>query len=381
MRAILLTYPPEVARSWEKSTADVFDGVGGNTGNLAFVYAAQSLIQNIVAILPWGTPAKALKATGDIVIISCANQLGSHTDLGGLANILEEAGLPVVCLGLGAQAARWGDKVELTEGTLKWLNVVASLSAYEGPNIGVRGQYTLDVLDDYGLGKNGIVTGCPSNMISSDKELGQRVQTKFEKGVFNRICVAAGIPHLPSLKNIEYDLIKIMEEKSGQYIVQHSLGMVHIARGSFDEMSETEFQLHRNYMKPDLNDEEYKLWCQRYALAFTSANAWMEYLLKFDLVIGTRFHGVMLAIQAGVPGVVITHDSRTEEMCRTMEIPYIEADKLESGFDLSDIIGLKSFNGSQYYERRMELYGRMEKVLDKSGISIRSRFDGWAGKS
>ena len=42
---------------------------------------------------------------------------------------------------------------------------------------------------------------------------------------------------------------------------------------------------------------------------------------KFDFVVGPRFHGVMLAMQAGIPGGVIAHDSRTLELCQTMGIP------------------------------------------------------------
>ena len=56
----------------------------------------------------------------------------------------------------------------------------------------------------------------------------------------------------------------------------------------------------------------------------------MHFLRKFDAAIGPRYHGVALAVQAGLPGCVITIDGRTEELCDSTRIKAIDiAEALE----------------------------------------------------
>ena len=40
---------------------------------------------------------------------------------------------------------------------------------------------------------------------------------------------------------------------------------------------------------------------------------WLEYLRDFDFATGTRLHGNVAALLAGVPAVLLAHDSRTLE--------------------------------------------------------------------
>jgi polysaccharide pyruvyl transferase WcaK-like protein len=53
-------------------------------------------------------------------------------------------------------------------------------------------------------------------------------------------------------------------------------------------------------------------------VAFFDVTIWLDFLKRFDFVVGTRIYGAMLAMQVGIPAAVIAHDSGTYEMCTTM---------------------------------------------------------------
>jgi hypothetical protein len=106
---------------------ELFAYVGHNNGNLAFVHAIRQHVQAPMAVYGWGTPAATLRREVDLLVMPCANQLGKHSDLGALARTLDAADVPVVAIGLGAQAGKESEDVELTPGTLAWLQALARL--------------------------------------------------------------------------------------------------------------------------------------------------------------------------------------------------------------------------------------------------------------
>jgi hypothetical protein len=50
---------------------------------------------------------------------------------------------------------------------------------------------------------------------------------------------------------------------------------------------------------------------------------WLRELARYDFSFGTRIHGNIAALQAGTPGYVLAHDSRTLELARYHEIPHL----------------------------------------------------------
>jgi polysaccharide pyruvyl transferase WcaK-like protein len=81
----------------------------------------------------------------------------------------------------------------------------------------------------------------------------------------------------------------------------------------------------------------------------------MDYLRSLSLSVGTRFHGNMLAMQAGTPAVVFPHDTRTLEMCETMGIPYCNWDKIGSEDGLQAVVKSINFSGIEFDRKRRNL--------------------------
>ena len=372
MRVAILSLNPFIPNPWTVNANQLFDFSGGNTGNMAFQFAVTQHIASEYQIFHPSTEPEVLRERADIIVMPLANQLGQHTDLANLATVLEKAQLPVIGIGLGAQATDQEQDVTLTEGTERWVRTLAALAPSAGPNIGVRGEYTRQQLEKIGLGDSAAVMGCPSNFIAPNPNFMESIQHKLGKP-FSSIAVTAGIPFLPKLAKIEQDLADLVTATHGVYIVQHGVQMVRLGRGDFDLMTDQELDLSRSYIAPHLPTEAFKIWCKTYARAYSDVRQWMDELRRYDFAVGTRFHGAMLAVQAGTPAGCISHDSRVLEMCQTMGIPVIESRSLVGGVTRSRLSDMFPFDGDAYAAKREALRKAYVRILEDGGLSISQR--------
>ena len=319
-------------------------------------------------IFPWEASPNLMRERCDVIVMACANQLGPHSNLEQLAITFERTKLPIVAIGLGAQAKELGPAVELTAGTRRWLDVVAAHAPTKAPNIGVRGEYSRQQVERNGAGDCAVVTGCPSNFINPNPSLPTVLDQRYRRGAVERVAVPAGLHHWARLARLEQSLADIVEQTSGVYIAQSEIDMIRIARGEWDQIDPATFRTIRSYIRPDLSDDGFRLWCKRYATCFIDAASWIEAMRNFDFVVGPRFHGVMFAMQAGTPGGVVAHDSRTHEMCETMSVPVRMVQDMPSKFLPSDLPSLFQFDAEEYGRRRCELGCRYAELLVVAGI-------------
>jgi len=342
---------------------------GGNTGNFAYIRGLKEIIAGPCELFRWDTPPEIVGEKCNVVVLACANQLGPHTDLGHFAKHLEKIGLPIVAFGLGAQAQSFDHKASLTEGTKRWVEVLCAHAPTAKPNIGVRGEYSRQVLEDLALGDRASITGCPSNFINLDVGLSERLERKYKTLNLSRVAVAAGLPYWPELQRMEEALANIVDSTKGLYVTQHELNMIRLARNEFEDIDAKTLSLLNRYIRPKLSSAEFKVWCQRHAVCFIDAASWMETLRNFDFVVGPRFHGVMLALQSGTPGGVIAHDSRTLELCQTMQIPVRHFKDIEVEIRLESLSSTFEFDAQAYRSRRIELGGRSMDILRSGGVT------------
>ena len=368
MKVALIAPQRRVEDSYCHSSEHLFRKSGANTGNFAFVQALWSHLSPHVEIFPWEASPDVMRERCDVIVMACANQLGPHSNLGQLAIMFERAKLPILAIGLGAQAKELGAAIELTAGTRRWLDVVAAHAPSKAPNIGVRGEFSQDQVERSGVHDRTVVTGCPSNFINPNPSLATALEERYRRDRVERVAVPAGLHHWAKLGPLERVLADIVELTSGVYIAQSEIDMIRMARGEWDEMDPATFRNIRAYVRPALSDDAFRLWCKRYATCFADASSWMESMRSFDFVAGPRFHGVMLAMQAGTPGGVIAHDSRTLEMCETMKIPVRMHHDMPAEFLPSDLPALFEFQAAEYGHRRSILAGRYTDMLMAAGI-------------
>lgn len=370
---------PRVALLWQNQTLglysnspfdDLYKGVGHNNGNLAFVYAIASQIQNPTKFLPWHASVEALQKNADIIVIPCANQIGKHTDLGTMAEKLEAANLPVVAIGLGAQADDYEHDVAVSPGTLKWAQVLAKLAISPSANIYTRGAYTTSQLEKLGIA-GAMTGGCPSYFTNQKPGLGQKIYANWTKNPIPRaISVAAGHQSWVKTREIEHQLIALMMDPlaPGQYVVQSMGDMIKISREDFDAIDPKVLDTIHKHTVPHYTLDEFKSWCRNYARSFYDVPSWMDTLRRHDLTVGSRYHGIALALQAERMGLTVTIDSRTRELCENTSVPYIATAELNFPITRNSLKKAIKFDPDAYDKHRATAAARYIGFLEANRI-------------
>lgn len=357
-----------IDNSGSMDTRVLYDLVGQNTGNLAFHYAINRLIGFVPDSTPWGSTPEKINVMGDTGIIPCANQLGSHTDMTGLAQNLQRVEANLVAIGLGAQSSVGLDGMpEISQGTLEWLQQVVAHAVSDKPNITVRGDFTLEVMEHYGFAGKAVSLGCPSLLINRSRDLGERLEQRY-KDPYRKIAVAAGQIHWASMSTLEASLVRIMEDTKGAYIIQSTDEPIALSRNDFSYVEDAYKEKLRTYLKLNLNERHFDDWIRQYMISFYSIPAWMEYLRRFDFVVGARIHGIMLAMQVGVPGLCIAHDSRIREICEKCKIPFVMAHEVKDGMTIQDIRRLVEFDGKAFDKNREEIAAQYQTFFSNNRI-------------
>jgi hypothetical protein len=319
------------------SPADIIHVTGGNTGNVCFIQAIEKLLNYNVKQIDWSDePSTVRKSIGHIVICA-ANQLGVHADLGYWAERLNAFQLPVTVVSIGAQTESRREYPILQQGSIDFLNTLQKYKPSRGANISVRGEYTQRLLKNYGI--ESIVVGCPSLFYSEDPQLASSFRSAKANHLKPRISVAAGNPFDARSKSLEAKLVSLLSLYPGNYILQHPREFIDFCSGNHSNLTDGEIDLmlefigHKAFGSQELIDE----FLRDRTTFFIDVGHWMQSIRRSDLVVGTRYHGIAIGIQAGVPGCVYTIDSRTEELCETTGIKYISAEAASS-MDAADLI-------------------------------------------
>jgi hypothetical protein len=113
---------------------------------------------------------------------------------------------------------------------------------------------------------------------------------------------------------------------------------------------------------------------------------WVLFMRGMRFCLGTRIHGTVAALLAGVPALLICHDSRTTELARSMNIPHLPATELDTDRDLDPhrLEAIRTGLREQlvaceagfpaYYERFLD-------YLDATGLAVADGFGRTAPRS
>ena len=348
----IIGLPPRLESNY-LSTERLSIRAGLNSGNLVFAHAISSHIAGDPQVMDIGAPPQQMNRAGRIGVIQGANQLGAHFTADQWAERFEQLTVKLVIIGLGAQSNISGATPDVPQSVLNWVRRVVERAPGEGPNLGVRGQFTMKVLHAYGLDDFAEVIGCPSLFINPDPGLGRAIAANLQKP--RRIAVVAGHEEWHDLARIEASLGRLVSQTGGSYIGQHGLNMMKLTRGEAGDLAEKDLEALGNYVCPDMNLGEFIRWSRIHGKIFFDVSDWMDYYEGFDFVIGTRIHGTMLALQAGTPAMCIAHDSRTLELCETMKMPHVTADSVRDGVMRDELMSLFDFDPDVFDKNRRTL--------------------------
>jgi hypothetical protein len=352
-----------------------FEFTGGNTGNLAYVQGILNLFYGNISFHKWGANVKNIRDSVDVLIFPCANQLGKHVDID-LSNWLYDIGLPVIALGLGAQSSIESEIPELTSNTLRWLQALVELSPAKGkPNLILRGDYTRKVIDHYGFGASAIVGGCPSQFINL-KGVSDNLHLKAN-GDLSRLAINSSHFSWDWAKRIDSECIAWKMNYGGEYITQSPDISVFASYGEFNsELTKLEHLImYKQFLDLDLDldDHQFLCWCNHNTRTFFNIDSWIEAIKKYDFSVGTRIHGSIIGSLAGLPSLLITHDTRTKELAESIGVPNLSFDdsRIRKNVVENSIAILKDYDFSLIDKKRELNHKIFSEVFESIGITIK----------
>ena len=185
-------------------------------------------------------------------------------------------------------------------------------------SLGVRGYRTVETLNKLGI-TNCEAVGCPSYYLKGANRM-------VEKKPYDNFKLALG----GVLFNTNIDYIS--------YILQDELELIELL---YFDKKQLSYNFHYNIDYISLYKNKY--------VCFSNCNEWENYLKDFTMYLGTRMHGAIVSLNAGIPAVVMNGDSRAEEMCELFKIPYmphlLKKTLIDAKF-IYDIIDLGDMNRS-----------------------------------
>ncbi|GAB2688926.1 polysaccharide pyruvyl transferase family protein [Aliiglaciecola aliphaticivorans] len=355
--------PGFIENSFNKPVESLFKEVGLNTGNLAFWYAMSQHIADPKDYFGWSFDPKKVKNDYDVLVFPAANQLNPDWDMGGLADLIDKADTPLLICGLGAQASDMSKKLSFNAGTKRFLKVISERAV----KIGVRGDYTAQVLNENNV-TNVEVLGCPSNFTNPSKTLGQDITQKFstmtdvEKLVLN-------IDITQKLAEKVRVMFNWTMGRNTEIVNQAPLDLLKLSHRDTKHIDTQLTRRVHNLLAPSVSLSYFKKIVSNQFVSYFDVNEWMYQLHQFDLSIGTRLHGNMLALQAGTPSVFMPHDSRTQELADIMALPTYSLDKVTRATTLETVIENVNFDGALYDKSRHKLSLKYKKLINDTGLN------------
>jgi hypothetical protein len=294
---------------------------GANVGNFAFKYGIRKMVGEDVIFATYRTDPDYIRKHARALIVAEANLVNPQINYGAPANFIEAVDLPTFCLGIGAQAGNLGDQITIPEGTLRYLRAISRRS----PGFGVRGTYTKSIID--GLEVPGArALGCPSFFINGNRDLWQSVIARVKAEDWNRMAVMEGIyagghPYAEDVARLERRLFELVRFRGADYIAQAHPSIVNFAMGRGDVVDDKTLANLNKRLAPGMESRAFRELLSARSRVHVRTDHWIDSVRRYQAVVGTRIHGTILALQAERPAAMISHDSRTSELCETLGIP------------------------------------------------------------
>lgn len=318
-RVLFVGAPYEVASRESRSLADCFDATGRNTGNLLIGHGLYSQLRcERLEPFRYAMSPEYVEENFDQVVIAAANFLYPGFDFTPVSSFLDKIDLPVFMVGLGAQLpSSRADLANIPDGTWRLVQIASERSH----SIGVRGDFTADQLRKNGI-TNVQVTGCPSLYTRLEPTVRIRRTEVPSRIVVNgsRNVVGHAFDKDAATK-VEQQLFHLALSRGLPYVLQNEQPEMQIAKGEDLDPHEAAIKSIAKFF----NTEVAQLvgFYREHGRVFFSIQEWFDWIAGHDFSIGTRFHGNIAALLNGVPAVILTHDSRTRELCDFAAIPSV----------------------------------------------------------
>ena len=103
---------------------------------------------------------------------------------------------------------------------------------------------------------------------------------------------------------------------------------------------------------------------------FFDTNQWRAWASSMDFNFGRRFHGSIIAMQAGVPSLMVAVDDRMREMLGFTGLPAVDATDLDKAENRAEFVAdhLAGLNASELVDRYSDRERNFRTALREIGI-------------
>ncbi|HCE4436472.1 TPA: polysaccharide pyruvyl transferase family protein [Escherichia coli] len=278
-----------------------------------------------------------------------------------LLDSLKQYDVPIIVFGLGIQSSsRDINKAELCKEAIELLEFLSLKSTL----LGVRGEFTKQVIEKCTNINNVFVTGCPS--LFSDPEALRDLYKKCSLRDFNVASInVTNLSRISEKKLFERAVlsnsffIEPVNKRTHQYYID-------LIKGKENSDVPYYFNLMINNNEFSLSKEKLNLYIKTKYRLFRNTKPWYEFNREcVDYTFGTRFHVNMASVLSGVPALWLTHDARTQELTEFFNLPSIDLDAINS-MSLSQI---KSYiNYDRFFKNINQLFNNFNEYLEVNGL-------------
>lgn len=365
MKKILIYYPKnkvgmtdfgeiDYANMYKKVNEEL-KGKFPNVGNKVWLQGITSAITTDECIYDFGyeeIPYDVINTEYDCVLLPLANcfHKGWVKYMETRTEYLKNIKIPVYVIACGVQIDSYDDINNLVndikEPATKFIQAIYNT----GGEFALRGYITAEFFEKLGF-KNAVVTGCPS-LYQMGRDLrvdNTKVDIKEFKASIN------GTFKLP---------LKDSEITKCDFIDQNKYGNLLFDPEYFNYSDWSLRRLMRDVRRGNYNELKAIANNQIYYLA--NIQEWLSYYVNKNISFsfGSRIHGTVMPILAGVPSLLYSCDARTREMAEFFDIPYIlPSNEKFNLYDLYCQTDYTEFNKN--FKKRFDEY---ENFLSKCGI-------------
>ena len=311
------------------------NSIGDNAGNLIYMNSIYRTLMtdDRTEFLPsryeyYPSQARMINESCDSVVIPLADAFRSSFEggLNSLTKLVKAVRVPCTVVGVGLRAPLGVTSFQdfPFNGKVKqFLSAVLDKSAL----VGVRGEITAEYLKTLGFlpEKHFTVIGCPS-MYSRGLELpparktalgpGSRVSINYRKEQADNLYAFAG-----RVMALCPDYRLVTQRVEEMLMLRYGVPTVYT------------YAMRRDWNKPYPHNRRDPSVRAGKVFGYANALAWQRSMDDIDLSVGCRIHGNIAAVLSGAPAMVLTIDTRTEELCRYHNIPFIPADQINDRTD------------------------------------------------
>lgn len=348
--------------------------VSNNTGNILIpTYGARNLDYDFEYLAPFD-----MKNDSDSYIIFAANVLRNNVQLNyeKWFEFLGRCKKPINIMGLGAQTTleemnprKYANG--LSSEMVRWIQMIADRCNV----VGVRGEFTADVLKSLGI-KNVDAVGCPTYFVNgyAQPQIIKKNLSELRNVVFHTCWEPYSDWHVQWNRAVLDNMLQFSnpafviqsEFKFLPYLIANTDQLQSLMALQNSDISASVDAICRHFGL-DENDVVTNDKIRHLFHIFSDMNKWAEFIKSYDVAFGFRIHGNIIALKNGVPAINIATDSRVYEMCELFKIPYVRVNQ----FDSTELNFNKIYEQADFSEMNKQypvLLQNFINFLDKNNI-------------